>query len=368
MSSLSALFAALAFFPGAHVVERFGHRKRIVLASGGGLSRIALLGLAFVPFFADGDTAIWIVIVLASIRGFLGYFGLPAWTSLTADVVPLGMRGRFFASRNFGMSISALATAPIAGLLLDRFSGLDGWQIVWFVAFATGAASTWCFAQIPDPHPKADVVEREAASSRNSVFADVLADRNFMAYLLSTAIFNVALQASGPFFNVYLAENLHASGFMIGFLTGIMSITSLIGLLFFGRVMDDRGTKWLMVATGAVIPILPAAWLLVSEPWQVIPINLLAGLLWAGYQLAVLNMSIVIAPPEKRARYAATFHAVTFAAAFAGPLLGGWVIGAIGFRAVFVLSAVGRALGTLILARFVRSGSGEAGPTAGSGS
>ena len=51
IASLSSLFAALAFFPGARFVERYGHRKRIVLAAGGGLARIALFGLALVPFF-----------------------------------------------------------------------------------------------------------------------------------------------------------------------------------------------------------------------------------------------------------------------------------------------------------------------------
>ena len=52
---------------------------------------------------------------------------------MTADVVPIGMRGRYFASRNFGMSVAALATLPVAGLILDRVDGLEGWQIVWLL-------------------------------------------------------------------------------------------------------------------------------------------------------------------------------------------------------------------------------------------
>lgn len=356
MASLSSLFAALAFFPGARIVEVFGHRKRIVLIFGGGLARIALFGLALVPFFWDGDKAIWIVIAIVSVRGFAGYFGLPAWTSMVADIVPIGMRGRFFASRNFGMGLAALATAPIAGVTLDRYSGLGGWQIVWLIAFVAGGASTFCFSRIPDPAPHADVVASTAAERRPNFVTDILADRNFVVYMIATLIWNMAIQAAGPFFNPYLAHNLHASRLMIGFLAAIIPVTGLGGLLFFGRVMDVRGTKWLMVVTGLFIPLLPAAWLFVSEPWHTIPIEISAGVLWAGYGLASLNMVMVMAPAEKRARYAAAFQTVTFAGAFIGPLIGGAIISFIGFKAVFAFSAIGRMLGTLIILRFVGGG------------
>lgn len=360
IASLSSLFAALAFFPGARFVETFGHRKRIVVASGGGIARVALFGLVLVPFFADGDAAVWTVIALVSIRGFAGYFALPAWTSMIADVVPIGIRGRFFASRNFGMSLTALATAPVAGLVLDHYSGLEGWQIVWLIAFAAGGISTWYYGQIPDPAPHADVITEERAAEQRGVIADILADRNFMMYLAGTAIWNVALQSSGPFFNVYLAENLGASGLMIGFLSALMSVTGLAGLIYFGRMMDIRGTKWLMVVTGLLIPLLPAAWLVVSEPWHVAFINAPGGVIWAGYQLAMLNMVMVMAPAEKRARYAAAFQTVTFAGAFAGPLIGGQIIGHIGFKAVFAFSAIGRMAGTLVILRFVHTDDGAA--------
>ncbi|MBI5285270.1 MAG: MFS transporter [Chloroflexi bacterium] len=355
LASLSSLFAALAFFPGARFVETFGHRKRVVVWSGGGLARVALFGLVFVPFVADGDAAVWMVIALVSLRGFAGYFAVPAWTSITADIVPLAMRGRFFASRSFGMTLAALATAPVAGLILDRFSGLAGWQIVWVVAFATGALSTWCFQQIPDPAPHADVVARERTADQRSVIADILADRNFVMYLAGSAVWNIALHASGPFFNIYLAENLQASALMIGILSALMAVTGLVGLVYFGRMMDVRGTKWLMVATGLLIPLLPAAWLFVSEPWHVVFINGPGGVLWAGYQLAMLNMVMIMAPAEKRARYAAAYQTVSFAGAFAGPLIGGQIIGMAGYKALFGFSAIGRITGTLIILRFVHT-------------
>lgn len=350
LSSLSSLFASLAFFPGARLAERVASHKRLVLVTGGGIARLSLLALAAVPFVTSGSAGVWLVIALASFRGFWGYFAMPAWTALTAEVVPSGMRGRYLASRNFGMGLASLAMMPIAGFLIDRYSGLSGWQVVWVVAFVAGALSTLCYARIPEPARRRRAVARPESPG---FFREIAADRNFALYLVSVIVWNLGLNAAGPFFNVYLVSELHASTSLVGIIAAIPAITGLAGTLAFGRLMDRFGTKWVMVLNGLLIPLLPLAWVAVTAAWQVTFINLFGGIIWAGYGLATTNMVMVMAPADRRARYAAAFHTATFLAAFAGPLLGGLVIDYAGFKAVFLLSAAGRMVGTALLLRFV---------------
>jgi MFS family permease len=76
----------------------------------------------------------------------------------------------------------------------------------------------------------------------------------------------------------------------------------------------------------------------------------------------MLNMVMIMAPPEKRARYAAAFQTVTFAGAFAGPLIGGQIIAMVGYKALFVFSGAGRMVGTLVILRFVHAGEGVRAP------
>jgi predicted MFS family arabinose efflux permease len=261
------------------------------------------------------------------------------------------MRGRFLASRNLGQSIATLATAPLAGFLIDSFTGFGGWQLVWVVAFTTGVLSTWCYARIPEPAPHPKAVEEARTANERGLLADIVNDRNFLVYLASIAVWNVSLYAAGPFFNVYLVKELNASTAMVGFLSALPSLSGLLGFALFGRLMDRKGTRWMMVMSGLMIPLLPLAWIVVTAAWQVAAINLMSGLMWAAYNLALMNMVMVMAPPEKRARYAAVFQTVTFAATFAGPLIGGVVIDQFGFYAVFALSGIGRLAGTGILIR-----------------
>jgi MFS family permease len=105
-SALSSLSAALLLLPGATLVERRGRRKHIVVLSGGGVARVALLLLALVPLFFAGPTAVYVAIALAILRGAFGNLGVPAWVSLIADIVPLSWRGRYFSSRNMAMGVA----------------------------------------------------------------------------------------------------------------------------------------------------------------------------------------------------------------------------------------------------------------------
>ena len=50
LTAVANLLGAIALFPGARLAER-GNRKRTVIWSGGGIARIALLGLAVLPLF-----------------------------------------------------------------------------------------------------------------------------------------------------------------------------------------------------------------------------------------------------------------------------------------------------------------------------
>ena len=148
-------------------------------------------------------------------------------------------------------------------------------------------------------------------------------------------------------------EACRAAAVWVGALSAVMSVTGLFGQLYFGRMMDLRGTKWVLVVSGLVIPFLPWAWMLAGEPWHVIPINAMAGLMWAGYNLAGLNMVLLLSPDDRRPSYAAAFQTCVFFSAFVGPLIGGPLSQSFGFRLIFFISGAGRLVSTLLLMRFV---------------
>ncbi|MFN2124393.1 MAG: MFS transporter [Candidatus Promineifilaceae bacterium] len=351
MAASANLLGAAALFPGAQLVERSGKRKAVAVWSGGVFGRLALLGLAIVPFlFTSPTAAIVAIIVLDGLRSFMFNFGNPAWTSLVADLVPEGMRARFFSSRNIAMGLAAMVVATLAGWLISRTnarldSAVVGYQLVFLFAFATGMVSTYAFWQIREPQmAEADRVAHQRGDLRRVLHQNPA----FTGLIISALVWNFSLQLAAPFFSVYLVNGLGASAAVVGVLASVSSLTALFGQRYFASVIDRRGPYWVQGMTSLFIPLAPWAWMLVRAPWQVGIINAFVGFAWAGYNLANFNLLLELTPKDHRARAVALYQVAVFSSAVVGPLLGGFLADQFGYKFIFMLSGIGRYAGAVL--------------------
>ncbi len=353
MAAFGNLLAAMSMWPGAVIAERTRAYRLIVLVAGGVLNRLALLVLCVIPWIATGNGAIGLLILVAGLRGFLGNVAMPAWSAFAAEFIPPSLRGRYFASRNFARQVSGFAAAPLIGLLIFSLNGdgFAGWQAAWLAAFCLGMISTVFYWRIPK---EAAVVPDETPQpAREGSLKAALRDQKLLWLVGTTSFFQLSVMIAGPFFSVYLVEKLGANALWVGITAAAMPFAGIIAQPILGRLNDRYGAKWLLVASGLCFPIAPWAWIVASEPWHIVFINLVAGVLWAANLLAVLNIVLEISPPDKRPTYMGMQQAGVFFASFIGPLAGGLLITSIGFRLVFFLSGAGRWLATLLLWRFV---------------
>jgi MFS family permease len=360
MAAGAGLGAAVAFLPGAWLSGLWARRKTFVVITSGLLSRAPFLGFFLVPFVADGEAALRIIILLAVLQALFLSLGIPAWTSLAADMVPLGIRGRYFARREFIFGASGLIAAPAAGLMVTVWGKPEGWQAVWLLALTAGAFSTFCFNRIPEePRTRPS----EVVPAGEPWHATILRDANFLVFGGTVFLWNISLYAAGPFFNIYLVKNLDASEVWVGGLAAVSSAFGLVGQAMFGRLLDARGSRWLMAVCGLFIPLLPWAWYVIDAPWQVIFINAVGGVAWAGYLLGSFNFLLIVSPPEQRRYYAASFHTLVFLSAAAGPLIGGVIAQSQSIKALFLISGAGRLAAHVLFLRFVRERRMDAMPT-----
>ena len=219
-----------------------------------------------------------------------------------------------------------------------------GYQLVFLLAFVTGAVATWCYSRIDEPAAPAETVH---TLSLVEIVRVLRRSRLFLGFVAATLIWNLGFQISLPFFNVYLAGPLGASTTTIGLLNAVMPLTALFSQRWMGRLIDRRGNVWVQSACALAIPIFPVLWILVTAPWQVIFINIPAGIFWTGLNLAAFNLLLELTPAEARADSAALYQFMVAGAMVLGPLLGGYLADAYGFNATFGVSAIGRLLGAL---------------------
>jgi MFS family permease len=353
MAALASLNATLLLIPGAMLAERLGKRKLIVVLAGGGVSRISLLLLALTPFFFAAPFAVYFAIGLKILADGMSNLGIPAWTSLSADIVPLQRRGAYFGTRNIAMAIANMTTILLVGFMLTHMDSLDGYQMVLAIAFLIGLGATYSYARIQEP-PRANAVHPHQSYRPAELLKIFQSDKAFMAFCLHALLWNLSLAVAGPFFNVHLVQNMKATAAMVGVVTLISSLTSLPGLRLFGQLTDRIGPRRVQLMTGMVIPLLPLAWMLITAPWQAMIINVFAGFLWAGYNLAAFNYLLLLIPTDQRERYTALYQIVVTAASAAGAAAGGLIAAQWDITTNFALSGAGRVAAILIFIFFVR--------------
>jgi MFS family permease len=358
MSSVSGLAGAAALLPGAMLVEWIGRRKEVCLWGGGGVGRIALLLFACMPLFLHGQPAVFLAILLVGLRDFSGSLSFPAWNSLAADIVPPHQRGRYFSSRTIASILTGTVSVFMAGLVINARSGPAGFQWALVIAFLFGAVSTFCFSRIDDsssrlPRPETAAQGAEPPAGR-SMLGSILSNRVFLRLCLFSAVWNFSLNAAAPFFNIYLVQGLKATGLQVGIVATATSLASLPALRRFGPLSDRWGPRRIILITSLLIPILPLAWMVIPSPWYVFAINLASGVLWSGFNLCILNFIFQITPVDERARFTAVHQVIVAVALAVGSAVGGGVVSAFGYKAVFLISAVGRFTAAVIFAKYVK--------------
>jgi predicted MFS family arabinose efflux permease len=276
---------------------------------------------------------------------------LPAWASLTADIVPLKWRGRFFASRNIAVGLVKIPLIYLVGLLITHTSSPGnpvGYQLALGLAFVIGLAATVSYAIIREPD--SSPAQAKGRASWKSFAQHLRAHPEFLAFCATAALWNFSIRLAGPFFSVYLVKGLEATPEIVGLLSTISTLTALPGQRFFGTLADRWGAHKVQLVTGLIIPLLPLGWALTRSTWHTVPIHIVGGFLWAGYNLASFNMLLAITPEDLRPRYTALYQLVVMMALTVGPALGGVVVEQWGYYTVFILSGIGRLAAALLFA------------------
>lgn len=343
LNSLPSLAAVLLLLPGAMLVDRYGKRKQIVVIAGGLLGRVPLLLMAVTPFLLKGPSAIYFLIGLKVVLDGARNLALPAWVSLTADIVPLAWRGRYFGNRNLAMGISAMVITLVIGELITRLGTPGGYQLTLGIALATGMLSTYYFSRINEPEAS-KAINSPSRYSFKVLLSVLRGDRNFLVFCIYTALWTFSLNLAGPFFSVYHVQTLGATASIVGITTIVTRISALPAQRYLGGLADKWGASKLTMISGFLIPLLPIMWLFIHSPWGVVPINIFSGVFWAGYNLAVFNLLLEISPDEHRAKYSAMYQIAVAGSAAVGAALGGLVGNQWGIPVLFILSGTGRFL------------------------
>ena len=172
-----------------------------------------------------------------------------------------------------------------------------------------------------------------------------------------------------PLIPLFLINVLHAQAVNIGLIEGIAESTASIMRIFSGWLSDVLGSRKWIAAAGYSLSTASKPLLSITTSWhQVFGIRF-ADRLGKGIRSAPRDALIAdVTPPERRGISFGFHRAMDTVGAISGPLLAFWLLRSyhLGYRKLFLLSAIPGALAVLILIFFVRESrrprTGEAPP------
>ena len=213
-------------------------------------------------------------------------------------------------------------------------------------------AISWVFLSLTREPPQPIPPASETAFSMQRYLRglpDILrADANFRRYMLSQMIISLSGMATG-FLTVYAVGQWQLSQGEAGRFTSVMLIGQALCNLLFGWLADYHGHKRVLeiaVLMGILAALLA---LLAPTPLWFYGVFALLGGNTAGMILSGIMIVFEFAPPEQRPTYIGLNNTLVGIVAGLAPMLGGWLVGSLGYGALFGASFAIGAVGLAIL-------------------
>ncbi len=338
----------------AHIVEGSPRKRPYLLLAV--FSRAgAWLVLGALTWLLSGGRGLWPLVVLFLLLGLFavgGSLGSVAYTDIFGRSIRPGLRGRFYASRQFLGSLAALAVTYLAGLWL---SGARGGTISGFALLFLGAGLLMLLAGIgfmlvretPVPRQKQPPLGeylrripdlwRQDPSLRTLVWIENIASLHLMLL---------------PFYVLLAETRLHVSVGTVAVYTMAQIIGGALSNAIWGYVGDKLGNAAVLrvcLGLGALMPLLALA-LAAYWPGAYVVIFLVLGAAIASRNLAFNNVLVDLSPVALRATYTGIVGTLT-APSLLLPMLGGSLIALLGYTNVFWIVAAGLGVAAVTLGR-----------------
>jgi MFS family permease len=254
----------------------------------------------------------------------------PQWRAWMGSLVPQKQRGVFFAGRTRLTMATSLLVFLGGGLFLSFSARLDLAWAGFFFLFVTAALgralSCYFLWKMHDPEPQPVIPEANVFFSTLHIVGESLNDPTFRNYSFFVAGMQGMVAISGPFFAVYMLNELDFTYFEYSLSLMASIATQFFMLRWWGRISDKHGNRLVMLLCSAAIPFVPVVWLVSANFWYILFVQLLSGLAWSGFNLTTANYLYDIRPHHTNfATYAAVQAGLSAVLVFIGGIAGGYL-------------------------------------------
>ena len=241
LSALPQLIGTGAQLISVKLLQWFPNRKALISAGTVGQA-FAWIPIMLLPLLIP-QWGPWLVVCGAAVYFACAHFTAPAWNSLIADWLDQHERGAYFARRAqiiASLSFFALCGAGwVLSLWQDSTAAWWGFVLIFALAGSARILSALALSPVQDTHPTA---HQEAQQGFRGFFR-LSATKDFRCFLLFSGLMHASVLIAGPFFVLYMLQDLHLSYIGYGGWLAAGLLGQLLTLQAWGQFGDPSETK-----------------------------------------------------------------------------------------------------------------------------
>jgi hypothetical protein len=323
LSSLPQMIGILFQLLSVKILPYLPDARRLIFVGGVGQT-LCWIPLFALPLLLSEHGAWWLILCIV-LYVALGNLTVPAWNSLLIGLVDSQSRGTYFARRFQMTSLTSFLALGAAGAVLnvgERW-GLhwSGFVLIFSTAAVARALATRC--QLATAQGISASLPEAPGGFRHFLLRAATPD--LRRFLLFSSLMHFSVFIAGPFFVVYMLQDLHLSYLQYAGWMSAGILAQFLTLKPWGQLSDSYGNKAILRLTGFGVPLLPLLYLISDAYPFLLMVNFLGGATWAGLSLGLQNYVFDSVRPEERTRGVAVANTVNAAGWFLGAMAGSWL-------------------------------------------
>jgi MFS family permease len=328
MVSLPPLMSTFIQILWARVTRVTGSRKPFVVASG-------LLNSIFWALMGFSGTPAQLI-ALVGVQALLVSMGSPAAWGLLTFLLPERERGNVIGELNKYAYAGALLGTFAAGPTLDFLGTEWGYRTIFLAAALVNLAGVYAY-QVGMPSARIDPnvrVRNELSPDKRAQLLRFVAVRSFFAMSVSLV---------SPYIVVYLIDRFNVSNSVIGMMSVVSNVMSIVTTAAWGTAVDTYG-RVLIISLGSCLTSLLPLIIIVAGDVYVASIGYVAGgIFWSADGISSSAFLMDLTQGGDVEGSVAMFNAAIGLSNAIGPLLGAAITSVTGdMSAIFYLSALTR--------------------------
>ena len=267
---------------------------------------------------------------------FVLFFGVSAlssamagvsWTSWIQEWVPPRLRPRYFGFRNRMLQTAQIMFLLVVAWLLWVSGGgtVRAFQLLLGGAVVARVYSIWAqYRTVAGTSP----ARAEASAPWREQLAAVRATTPFKWFVAYGAAWGFAANFFGPFYPVFMMEQLGCPAGKVSFLIALTSVGGALSCQAWGALSNRFGNKPVMLFTMILWQSQNFLWhfLTPQNSGMLYGMYVFGGIMNAGFMLSLFNIQLKLIPPAAKTLAISLNLAITALATAIAPILGGRIL------------------------------------------